>query len=138
MATDIIQHHTHIDFDSLFENIKSRYVGIDYNDFSNFLHLSGEKHSFVGCADWKERVKNAFENAVGSDEAVGIISRASSVMITIIRSDKAERPLAVEEVKYLNEYVSGLPENCEVVWGLAEDDTLGNRIKVLLLVNITK
>lgn len=132
---DIIQHHSHIDFESLFENIKSRYVGLDYNDFSNFMHLSGEKHSFMGCAECKDRVENALANAICSDEAAGIIRRATYVMITIVRSSEAERPLTVDEVKYLNEFISRFPGNCEVVWGLAEDETIGNAVKVILLAN---
>lgn len=135
MATDIIQHHSHIDFQSLFDSIKSQYVGIDSSDFSNFMLLSGEKHSFVGRAEWKDRVKNALVNAIASDEAVEIINCASSVLITIIRSDEAERPLTMEEVRYLNEFISGLPENCDVVWGIAEGDSPGHTIKVIILVN---
>lgn len=92
----------------------------------------------MGHAEWKGRVENALGNAMASDEAVEIINRASSVMITIIRSSEAERPLTVEEVQYLNEYFTGFPENCDVVWGLADDSSLGNAVKVIILVNIKK
>ena len=138
MATNIIQHHEPFDFDQLFENIRSQYIGIDYNDYLTFLHTDGEKHSFIGRAEWKSRVENALGNAMASDEVVEIINRASSVMITIIRSSEAERPLTVDEMQYLNEYFTGFPENCDVIWGLAKDSTLGNAVKVIILVNIKK
>lgn len=136
MATEIIQHHEPFDFESFIKTIRSEYVGLDYGDYSGFLHSDGEKHSFIGCAEWKNRVEIALGNAIASDEAVEIINRASSAIITIFRSSEAERPVTMAEVQYLNEFITGFPENCEVVWGLAEDSTLGNAIKAIILVNI--
>lgn len=136
MTTDIIQHHELFDFESFFENIKSQYIGLDYHDFSNFLHTAGEKHSFMGSAGWKDRVKIALENSIASDEAVEIINRASFVMITIIRSSEAKRPVTMEDMGCLSKFITGFPESCDVVWGLAEDSSLGDTIKVIILVNI--
>lgn len=136
MATNIIQHHQQFDFEAFFKNIKSQYIGLDYNDYLNFLHTDGEKHSFMGRAEWKDRVKNALENAIASDEAVEIINRATSVVINLMRSSEAERPLTVDEVQYLNEFMTGFPENCDVTWSLSEDSTLGNAVKAIILVNV--
>lgn len=136
MEPKIIQHHEPFDFESFFENIKSQYIGIDYQDYHDFLNTDGEKHSFMGCAEWNDRVKNSIGNAIAYDEAVEIFNSASSIMITIIRSSEAERPLTVEEMLYLNEFITGFSENCDVVWGLAEDSTLGNAVKIIILVNI--
>lgn len=80
MAQDIIQHHEPFDFESFFEGIKSQYIGLDYHDYSNFLHTAGKKHSFMGSAVGKDRVKVALENAIDYEEAVDIVSHASSVM----------------------------------------------------------
>lgn len=135
MAQDIIHHHEPFDFESFFEGIKSQYIGLDYHDYSNFLHTTGEKHSFMGSADGKDRVKAALEYAIDSDQAVDIVSHASSVMIVLIRSSKAKQPVTMEEVGYLNKVISDFPKNCDVVWGLAEDASLGNMIKVIILVN---
>lgn len=136
MATNIIQHHQQFDFEAFFENIKSQYIGLDYQDYLNFMRTDGEKHSFMGRAEWEGRLKNAIENAIASDEAVEIINRATSVMINVIRSSEAERPMTVYEVQYLNEFISGFPENCDVTWGLSEDSTLGNAVKAIILVNV--
>lgn len=135
MAQDIIQHHEPFDFESFFESIKSQYIGLDYHDFSNFLHTVGVKHSFMGSADGKNRVKTALENIMVSDEAVEIINHASSVMLTLIRSSETSGQITMDEVGYLNEFISGLPNNCDVVWGIAEDDSLGDTIKTIILVN---
>ena len=136
MTKTIIQHHELFDFESLFENIKSQYIGLDYHDYLTFLHTDGEKHSFIGQAEWKGRVENALRNAIASDEAVEIINKASTVIIIIIRSSEAKRPLTMEDMQYLNEFITRFSENCDVVWGLAEDSSLGNVVKVVLLANV--
>lgn len=136
MATNIIQHHETFDFASFFENIKSQYIGLDYQDYWGFLHNKGEKHSFIGRAERKDRVKHALRDAIASDEVVEIMPRATSVMIIIIRYLEAERPLTMDEMQYLNEFIAGLSENSDVVWGLAEDSSLGNAVKVIMLVTI--
>ena len=138
MTTDIIQHHTHVDFESIFEEYRPHNVNIDLDDFSNFLRIPGVKHSFMGCAESKNRVRDAIKNAIGSDEAAEIVSRASSVMVVIIRSSEANCPLTIREMQYLNEFVEGLPKNSEVECSLAEDVTLGNAIKVVVLANIAE
>ncbi len=138
MAANIIQHHAPFDFASFFENIKSQYIGLDHHDYLNFIHSEGEKHSFMGCAEWNDRVKYALSNAVASDEVVEIINRASSVMITIIRSSKAERPLTMMEMQYISEFIKGFSEKCDIVWGLAEDSTLNNVVKVIIFANVSR
>lgn len=135
MAQDIIQHHEPFDFESFFEGIKSQYIGLDYHDFSYFLHTVGVKHSFMGSADGENRVKAALENIMVSDEAVEIINHASSVMLTLIRSSETYGQITMDEVGYMNEFISDLPNNCDVVWGIAEDVSLGNTIKTIILVN---
>lgn len=135
MTTEIIQHHDPVDFEKFYETIKVGYIGIDYQDFTTFMSQPGEKHSFIGRAEWKERVKSAMEGAIASDEAVEIINRASSAMITIARSPEAERPLLMDEIQYVNDFVSGLPSDCDVIWGLTDDTALGNEVKIIILIN---
>lgn len=70
---------------------------------------------------------------MASDRA-GIVSNASAVMMTIVRSPEAEHPLRMDEMQYVTEFLSGLPEGCEFTWGLADDLTLGDDVRVMLLV----
>lgn len=133
MTTDIIQHHESFDFDSFYEAVRSRYVGIDRRDFECFMAGEGERHSFIGHAGGSERIREALTDAMASDRA-GIVSNASAVMMTIVRSPEAEHPLHMDEMQYVTEFLSGLPEGCEFTWGLADDPTLGNEVRVMLLV----
>lgn len=136
MATNIIQHHQQFDFAAFFENIKSQYIGLDYNDYLNFLHTDGVIHSFIGQVEGEDRVKNALRNAIASDEAEEIINRATSLMINVLRSSEAERPLMMEEMQYLNEFIAGASDKCDITWGLSEDSTIGNTVKAIVLANV--
>ena len=136
METTIIQHHKSVDFESLFETIRSQCIGLDYQDCLTFLHADDEKHSFIGEAECKGRVENALRNAIASDESVEIINRASNVMVTVIRSCDADCPLTMEEMQCINEFNTGFSDNCDVVLRLAEDSTLGNAVKVVVLANV--
>ena len=130
MATNFIQHHQPFDFETFFENIKSQYIGLDYHDYLNFLHTDGVIHSFIGQADF------SFRNAIASDEAEEIINRATSLMINVLRSSEAERPLMMEEMQYLNEFIAGASDKCDITWGLSEDSTIGNTVKAIVLANV--
>ena len=135
MATNFIQHQP-FDFETFFENIKSQYIGLDYHDYLNFLHTDGVIHSFIGQAEGEDRVKNALRNAIASDEAEEIINRATSLMINVLRSSEAERPLMMEEMQYLNEFIAGASDKCDITWGLSEDSTIGNTVKAIVLANV--
>lgn len=67
MNENIIQHHEPFDIEKFYETIKAGYISIDYWDFAMFMCHEGEKHSFVGRGEWKDRIKNALESAIASD-----------------------------------------------------------------------
>lgn len=136
---DIIQHHEPFDFSAFFEKHESKYINLDLRDFETFMGTTGEKHSFIGVsdADADNRIQNALdkimtqlpENAVGS---------TSDMMIMFIHSPNGPRPLRVDEAQCLNEYISSFPSETNVIWGMDNDDTLGESVKVYLLINLNK
>lgn len=138
MATKIIQHHEQFDFELFFQNISLQYIGLDYRDYLAFLHADGEKHSFIGHAECDKRVENAIGNAIASGHGADIINRASTVMIMIIHSSKAVRPLTMNEMQYLNEFTSGFSKECELIWGVADDSSLENSVKAIVFANIAE
>lgn len=136
MTMNIEQHHPAVDFEAFFREVKSNYIGVDYVDYSKFLQTTGEKHSFIGYAQGVDRIKKALAQAISVAGAREILSRASALLIVIVRSPDAERPLKVEELKGLQNFAADMPANCDVVWGFAEDDFIGDACKVIILVNV--
>ena len=135
---NITQHHEPFDFDAFFEDERSKYIGVDTNDFQRLFQNADEVHSFMGSAEWKDRVENGLGKAIASDEAVDIIKKATSAMIVVIHSQAADRPLKMDELQFINEFVSGLPKDIDIVWGVSDDASLGNVVKTILLVGIRK
>lgn len=69
------------------------------------------------------------ENAVGS---------TSDMMIMFIHSPNGPKPLRVDEASCLNEYISRFPSEANVRWGMDNDDSLGESVKVYLLLNLKR
>lgn len=136
MVQDIIQHHQPFDFDKFFQDETSKYINIDYNDYQTLFKEEGEVHSFIGESDSDYRVKDAIANAVSSNEAERILGMVKAAMIILVHSSDAQRPFAMDEIQAVTEFVSNLPESCDVVWGISQDQTIGNTVNVMLLVRI--
>ncbi|MDE6338954.1 MAG: hypothetical protein K2K97_04100 [Muribaculaceae bacterium] len=99
---------------------------------------SKEIHLFKGEAEGDDRVKEALRSILNSGDADGladgILCRAAAVIITIRRSPEADCPLKVEEMLYVNEFFTGLPEDCEKVLNIPHDQSLGDKIEIKKLV----
>lgn len=138
MMKEVIQHHEEIDFESIYKDIESRYVGIDFQDFNLFMQHKGAKHSFIGIDDGKYGIRKALEKVIENKDCQALLSHASALLITILRSSNSERPLQIKEIESLNEFIATLPPECDTTWGIDFDDSLGNDIKVIMLMAINK
>lgn len=138
MMKEIIQHHEEIDFESIYKDIESRYVGIDFQDFNLFMQHKGEKHSFIGIDDGKYGIRKALEKVIENKDCQALLSHSSALMITILRSSNCERLLHIKGIDRLNEFIATLPSECDITWGIDFDDSLGNDIKVIMLMAISK
>lgn len=59
-------------------------------------------------------------------------------MLIIRYNPEGERPVKMDEISAINEFVSGLPEGSDIQWSLMQDSTLGNKVEVVLFCNIKK
>lgn len=130
---NIIQHHEPIDFEALFKQAENATVGIDGRDLETFSADANEIHSFYGSAEWKDRIVNALGKAIDSDEAVEIINKCNTLMLFIKYNPNSERPVTMDEMSAINEFVTGLPEDSNIVWSLMQDSSIGDRIEIILL-----
>ena len=138
MMKEIIQHHEEMDFESLYKDIESRYVGIDFQDFNLFMQHKGKKHSFIGIDDGKDGIRKELGNVIENKDFQSLLSHASALMITILHSSKSERFLHLKEIDSLNEFLDTLPSECDITWGIDFDNSLGNDIKVIILMAINR
>lgn len=130
---NIIQHHDYIDFDAMRDKIRYE-QGHDFDDFKRLTYASGEIHSFISrTAEWKDRVYNAI-GFLFDDEFTEILMQGKAVYVIILADKEADRPLSFDEVKRLEDFYSGLPENCDFVWDVVNQPGLGNAVKAVVLV----
>lgn len=134
MNMDILQHHEPFDFESFFKSQQNAYIGIDYQDYETLLADAIEVHSFIGTSEADNRVETALCNVFSDSK--NIVDKASAVLIQFLRSPNADKPLRTDEMSSVNEMMSKFPKECNVVWGLSNDDTLGNAVKVMLLIAV--
>lgn len=135
---DIIHHNEAFDVDEFFAGLKSSYIGIDADDYRTFLIQGNEVHTFMGLSDNDNRVLSAIDSAIGSHEAKSLIANASAVLMVILRSKESECPLSVAEMHNLSKAFEDFRDETNVVWSISDDDTLGDYIKVVILVNVKK
>ncbi len=128
MQKGIIQHHEIIDLKAFYNTIKAGNIGIDRHDFETFLRSDGEKHSFIGVAKGTDRVKDAIESIMASNIARDVVTHASSILISVIRSPASTQPIQIQEMQYLNEFIANLPEGCDIAWSLVDDSDSGDTV----------
>lgn len=135
---NIIQHHKPIDFETLFNQLKDAYIGIDNRDWEVFSADADEIHSFHGSAEWKDRVSDALDSVIASDKDKNIIGMSKKFMLIVKHDPVCERPLLMDEMSVINDFVSRLPEESDIQWSLMQDSTLGNKVEVVLFCNIKR
>lgn len=135
---DIIHHNETFEVDAFFAGLKSSYIGIDAEDYKTFLTQGNEVHTFIGQSDNDNRVLSAIEIAIGSEKVKSLISNASAVLMVIFYSKESNRPLSMTEIQNISKAFEDFKEETNVVWSVSDDDSMGDFIKVVVLVNIRK
>lgn len=133
---DIIQHHKPIDFEALFRQAENATVGIDGRDLELFVLDADEIHSFYGSAELNDRLENAIEAAIGTDDAVWIIKRCNSFIIFMRYNPNSKRPVKLQEMSHINDFIAGLPAESDITWSLIHDFSLEERIEFILLCGL--
>lgn len=86
----------------------------------------------IGRASGERRVERAIIDALDSPLLYGNdIGKAKRILFNIYASKDA--PFFVPELSEISEFFDQLDPNIDVIWGTAEDDTLGEDAKVIIL-----
>ncbi len=130
---DIVQHHESIYFESLFRHAENATVGIDGHDLELFRLEADEIYSFFGSAELNDRLENAIELAIGSDDAVEMMNKCNSFMIFIKYNPNSKHPVKLKDMSSINDFIAGLPAESDITWSLMQDLAIGERIEFILL-----
>jgi len=107
-------------------------INLDFRDVQATMTGGGGAIMAIGRASGEHRVEKAFINALDSPLLYGNdISRAKRVLFNIYTSN--ESPLVVRETSEVDSFMEELDPNIDVIWGISDDDTLGEDAKVTIL-----
>ena len=107
-------------------------VNLDFADVKTILKDGGVAIMSTGFGEGENRVTKAIDDALHSPLLNNNdIFNAKKVMLNVSFCSKSE--LMMEEMNEIHEFMSKFSEGVEVIWGVAVDDSLENRVKITVL-----
>lgn len=107
-------------------------INLDFCDIETTIKSGGGAIMAMGRAGGSNRVQNAILNALDSPLIYGSdISNAKRILFNIYTSNK--HPIFVKEVQEIDAFFDELSPDIKVIWGLSDDDSLGEDAKVTIL-----
>lgn len=111
-------------------------VCFDFNDVYTTLHKGGRAMAFSGYAVGEHRVTKALEDAFESPLLKDCdIYCSKKIMLTFLHNPDSGSPLHMEEMNEIQEFMSNFDQDTDVIWGMAHDKTLKDKLKVIVLAS---
>lgn len=112
------------------------YMNLDFKDVDTTLRNGGPAIISTGYGEGENRVTKAIEMALKSPllkhrEIMG----SNKLLFNIYFSRNAEQEFLMSEVDELTKFVQTVDKGVDVIWGVAFDDTLGNKVKITILAS---
>lgn len=107
-------------------------VNLDFADVKTILKNGGVAIMSTGFGEGDSRVTRALDDSLHSPLLNNNdIFNAKKVMLNVSFCKESE--LMMEEMNEIHEFMSKFRDGVEVIWGVAEDSTLENKIKITVL-----
>jgi cell division protein FtsZ len=107
-------------------------VNLDFADVKTILKDGGVAIMSTGFGEGDNRVTTAINDALHSPLLNNNdIFNAQKVMLNVSFDPKSE--LMMEEMNEVHEFMSKFREGVEVIWGVAQDNTLDSKVKITIL-----
>lgn len=107
-------------------------VNLDFADVKTILKDGGVAIMSTGFGEGDNRVTKAINDSLHSPLLNNNdIFNAKKVMLNVSFCQNSE--LMMEEMNEIHEFMSKFHEGVEVIWGVAQDDTLDKQIKITVL-----
>ena len=108
------------------------YVNLDFADVNTTLKDGGVAIMGRGYGKGENRVNDAIKDALHSPLLNNNdVYNAKKILINLSFGD--EKPLMMEEMNALHDFMSKFSKEIEVIWGSAEEEDLKDEVKVTLL-----
>lgn len=109
-------------------------INIDFNDVDTTLRNGGPAIISIGYGEGERRVTTAINDALNSPLLKDRdILGSKRILFNIYFNPEAEQKFVMSESKELTDFISGIDPAVDVIWGIAHDKSLGNKVKITLL-----
>ena len=110
-------------------------INLDFRDVKKILSNGGVAIMSTGVARGENRVNQAFDAALKSPLLYNNdIHKSKKILFNIYQSNQAENQLMLDEMNEVRHFMDKFEDkDIEVIWGLANDDTLTDEVKITVL-----
>jgi len=110
------------------------YMNVDFNDVDTTLRGGGTAIISSGYGEGEHRVTKAIDDALNSPLLkYRNILGSKKLLFNLYFSRDAEKRFAMDEVSELTKFVSNIDSEVDVIWGVAFDESLGDKVKITIL-----
>ena len=112
------------------------YINVDFEDVRTTLKDSGTAIISTAYGEGDHRISDAIHNALHSPllKSHDIYS-SKRLLLKFACSKKSPKAPRAEELSEINHFTSKLPESIDVKWGVADDPSLGDKVRVTVLAS---
>lgn len=110
------------------------YMNLDFEDVDTTLRSGGAAIISSGYGEGDGRVTAAIKDALNSPllKNRDILS-SKSLLFNIYYSRNAQTAFKMSEAQEITDFVSGINPDVDVIWGVAFDDSLGEKVRITIL-----
>ena len=110
------------------------YMNLDFEDVDTTLRNGGAAIISSGYGEGEGRVTEAIKDALNSPLLKNRdILTSKSLLFNIYYSRQAQQQFKMSEAQEITDFVSGINPDVDVIWGVAFDDSLGEKVRITIL-----
>ena len=112
------------------------YINVDFQDVKTTLKDSGTAIISTAFGEGKHRISEAIHNALHSPLLkTHDINTSKRLLFKFSCWKDSENYIRAEEINEITEFTSKLPKSVDVKWGIANDPSLGDKVKFTILAS---
>ncbi|MCM1491130.1 MAG: cell division protein FtsZ [Muribaculum sp.] len=112
------------------------YINVDFEDVKATLKESGTAIISTAYGEGENRISSAIRNALHSPLLKKHdINTSKRLLLKFSCNRASQRPITTVEMTEIYNFTSQLPDTIDVKWGIADNPTLGDKLKVTVLAS---
>lgn len=112
------------------------YINVDFQDVKTTLKNSGTAIISTAYGEGEHRISDAIHNALHSPLLKQHdINTSKRLLFKFTCWKDSPNPLVASEIAEITQFTSKLPSSIDVKWGIGDDPSMGDRVKITVLAS---